>query len=57
MSRRQIGGKRGRSGDEGAVLTTVRESHPPANASKKAYPITVGRQVSTGLRQSIPESR
>jgi hypothetical protein len=52
MRRSEIGRKRFSS-----VSHEKMESHPPRPASKNCQPTEVGRQVSCGWRQSIPESR
>ena len=39
------------------VSSQTMESYPPVTASQNRQPTEVGRQVSCGLRQSIPDSR
>ena len=50
-------GRVGDRGDSAGALTTRGNHIRLQKQVEKLYPIAVGRQLSTGLRQSMPERR
>lgn len=47
----------GGRGDSAGAFTRTGDHIHPQKQGAKLYPIAVGRQVSSGLRQSMPESK